>query len=332
MRRFIAFLSAGIIALTCTSCMKKTVETEHTVDVPPKMVFLGDSIPAGYGLEGYTSQDNYHCMSYSNILENKYSKELPRECEPEMVNVAVTGDTSAELLEHLENGEFDGDLRGSDAVVISIGGNDILEIFLDFISDDLGIKEGGASDWLNGDVSLFSALDALGDLGDKLDTALADYEPNLKSIVSHIKDKTDGEIFVQTLYNPFEYYDKLSFLVDFSNEKIGRINQVIEDNAVTEGIENYTIIDVAQEFTGKCGDLTTIKDFDIHPNAEGHKVIADTVDRSLRTKNYNYSTYDEVTDTAGILLLVGVSAAGAVIIALVIAAIVRNSKKSGEDK
>lgn len=48
------------------------------------------------------------------------------------MNSAVVGDTSQQLLDRINSGEFDADLADSDAVIISIGGNDILGLFIDF--------------------------------------------------------------------------------------------------------------------------------------------------------------------------------------------------------
>jgi len=319
LKKIIALLTVCAAAISCTACMKKTVETMQETEIPPKLVFLGDSIPAGFGLEGYTDDDNYHCRSYSVILRDKYEEELKNSCGHEMVNAAVTGDTSTQLLEHLKAGEFDEYLSGSDAVVISIGGNDILEIFLNFLSENLGLSEKGKDDWKNGDVNFFTALDSLGDLEEKLNTALDKYEITFAEIISQVQKKTSGEIFVQTLYNPFEYYDKIDFLVKFADEKIGRINSTVWDNAATGDKENYTVIDVASDFKGKCGDLTTIKSFDIHPNAEGHEEIARLADEVLKTKSYRYPSTKEVTDvkaivilTASVVIVITVSAAAAV--------------------
>ncbi|MDO4944536.1 MAG: GDSL-type esterase/lipase family protein [Ruminococcus sp.] len=328
-KRIAAAVLAGAFALSAAGCMTKTVEVERETDVPPKITFLGDSIPAGYGLEGYSDDDNYSCMSYSNILKAEYSEELDGKCTAEMVNVAVTGDTSAQLLEHLESGEFDEALKDSDAVVISIGGNDILEIFLNFLGNDLGLNPDGGDGWKDGSINLFTAAEALGGLSDKMDAALTDYNDNFTEIISQIHGKTSARLFVQTLYNPFEYYDKLQFLVDFADEKIGIINQTITDNAVTEdGLENYTVVDVAASFKGRCGDLTTIKNFDIHPNAEGHKVIAEVVDKAVRSKTYFYPDTEEVTDKTAVAAAAAGGVLCAAIIVTVTAVIIRRKKKS----
>lgn len=327
-KRITAAVLAGAFALSAAGCMTKAVEVERETEVPPKITFLGDSIPAGFGLEGYSDEDLYSCMSYPNILKAEYAEELDGKCSSETVNVAVTGDTSAQLLEHLESGEFDNALKGSDAVVISIGGNDILEIFLDFLSNDLGLKSDG-SGWKDGSVNLFTAAEALGGLSDKMDEALTGYTDNFEEIISQVRSKTSAKLFVQTLYNPFEYYDKMQFLVDFADEKIGFINKTVTDNAVTEdGLENYTVVDVAASFKGRCGDITTIKNFDIHPNAEGHKVIAEVVDKSVRSKTYSYPDTEEVTDMTAVIFTAVGGVLCVVIIITVTAVIIRRKKKS----
>ncbi len=328
LKRIAAAVLAGAFALSAAGCMTKTVEIERESHIPPKITFLGDSIPAGFGLEGYSSDDNYHCMSYPNILKAEYADELMGKYPTQMVNVAVTGDTSAQLLGHLENGEFDDALNGSDAVVISIGGNDILEIFLDFLGNDLGLKPGGGDNWKDGSVNLFTAAEALGGLSDKMDEALTGYTDNFTKIISQVHNKTSAKLFVQTLYNPFEYYDRLQFLVNFADEKIGIINQTVSENAITEdGLENYTVVDVAASFKGRCGDITTIKNFDIHPNAEGHKVIAEVVDKAVRSKTYFYPDTEDITDMTAVTIAIagGILCAGIITITAVI---IHRNKKS----
>ena len=78
-KRITAFVTACAAVFGLCSCSMKThemVEQEKNIPVPPKLVFLGDSIAAGYGLEGYDKSDLYHCDSYANIIGNDYSGNL----------------------------------------------------------------------------------------------------------------------------------------------------------------------------------------------------------------------------------------------------------------
>ncbi len=334
LKKIAAFITAAAAAFCCCSCMKfeKTVEKRNEVDVPPKMVFMGDSIAAGYGLEGYTADDNYNCRSYSNILKDEYTDELKNSCGHEMVNVAVSGDTSTQLLEHLNSGEFDTALKDSDAVVISIGGNDILEIFLQFMADNLGFIQEESSFDIS-DINLLSLASAFSSMDKDIDTALDGFEVNIKEIAQTLRSKTNGTIYVQTLYDPMEYFDKVEILVDFADEKIGRLNKIIADNASYGQKEYYKVIDVAPEFVGKCGDVTTIKQYDIHPNAEGHEIIARTVDNALRKNKFYYTTTETVKDQKAINKLIIICiAGGAVVIVLIVIAVIavkRSHKTKG---
>lgn len=285
LRKMTACLCA-VSLLSLASCQMTEIPTRelmHHIEVPPKMLFLGDSIAAGYGLEGYTSDDNYNCPSYSNILKEKYETELKDECGHEMVNKAVSGATSQEFIDLIRSGELDKDLRESDAIVISIGGNDLLGIMLNLL-DKLGVSESG--DVNTGGMNLLAAASAFLSMDGDVNKALDGFDANLKIISEELNQRTDGTIYIQTLYDPLEYFTNFSMVTDFSLEKIGRFNSIIKENAS----EGYTVIDVAADFKGKAGTLTNISNFDIHPNKEGHELIAEDVDKAFRATGFTYTT------------------------------------------
>ena len=273
-KRIISLLLIAVMLLSCGSCAKltKLVEVTEDVPVPTNIVFLGDSIAAGYGLEGYADNDLYNCRSYANILADRYAEELPEDCPHSMVNKAVSGMTSSGLLESLKSGELDDVLAASDAVVVSIGGNDLLSVLFR-IAGKLGYDfETGRLDL--SDAKLLSAAFELIDLKDDIDKALDGFRGNLKEIAAELKAKAGGRIFVQTLYDPLEYFD-IKMLSELTDDKIGRFNDIVAACSVDGDEIIYTTVDVAGAFDGRCADLTNIADIDIHPNAEGHEVIAE---------------------------------------------------------
>ena len=290
MKRLTAFATACAAAIGLCSCSLKThdmVEEAKSVPVPPKLVFLGDSIAAGYGLDGYDKSDLYQCESYANILSKEYSVEMAEEgCGYVMKNDAVSGDTSQDLIDLLSSGEIDADLRDSDAVVVSIGGNDVLHIIFS-AADTLGWDaETGEFDF--GKVDLKEAITKLTSMSNEIDEALEGFEKNLPIIEQKLRDRTDGEIYIQTLYNPVEYFKDWKMLVEYADGKIGDFNKIVKDGAEKDGVHHYTVIDVGNQFEGRNAQLTNIADYDIHPNAEGHKIIAETVDKELRKGSYSY--------------------------------------------
>ncbi|MBP7185595.1 MAG: SGNH/GDSL hydrolase family protein [Ruminococcus sp.] len=285
-RKLLPICAAAVMSLPSikmTEIPKK--EVVHNIEVPPKMVFLGDSIAAGYGLEGYTSDDNYNCRSYSNILKEKYTDELKDECGHEMINKAVSGATSQDLIDLLKSGKLDCDLKDSDAVVVSIGGNDLLGIMLGLL-DKLGVGESGSFD--SGGLNILAAASAFLSMDSDVNAALDGFDANIKVISDELSKRTDGTVYIQTLYDPLEYFTNFSMVTDFSSEKIGRFNDIIKSNAA----DSYTVIDVAADFKGKAGSLTNISNFDIHPNQEGHELIAQEVDSAFRETGFTYTTIE----------------------------------------
>ncbi|MDE7105117.1 MAG: SGNH/GDSL hydrolase family protein [Ruminococcus sp.] len=304
-----AFILCGFTA--CSLTERELIETAYTTEVPPRMMFLGDSIPAGYGLDGYTDSDNYNCESYPNILKVQYETELAEICTHEMQNFAVSGATSDDLLELLDSGKLDSALESSDAVVVSIGGNDMLHIIFGLLSE-LGMSaENKTIDLEN--IDIFGAAVQLFSMDSEIDEALENFEVNLKNISTTLDAKTDGAVYIQTLYNPLETFTDFQILIDFSEEKINRYNEIVKNNAV-----NYTVIDVASEFEDKCGELTRIKTLDIHPNEDGHKLIAEIIDKSFRNTGFTYikQEYSEphLTLSSVFLILGGILAIVAVLL------------------
>lgn len=325
-KRAAAAIGAGIMLMSFASCGKAEIHelnVEHNTKVPPKMMFLGDSIAAGYGLEGYKKDDNYNCRSYSNILKEKYERELEGECGHTMVNMAVSGYTSADLIAQIQSGELDGDLKDSDAVVISIGGNDLLGLLFDLASS-LGIND--FSSFNIKDIDFASAASALLGMGNDADKALEQFSVNIDTISAELKKRTNGTIFVQTLYDPVEYYDNFAVITDFAAQKIAKLNSIISEKSAN----GYKVIDVASDFKGRAGELTNIKKMDIHPNAAGHEVIAEDVDKAFRAAGFSYFTIEKVKDEpsygARIAVLCSIIAA-ALIVVIGIVLIVRKKLK-----
>lgn len=286
LRKTAAVLGTASILFCFSSCAMTEIPTRevpHHTDVPPKMLFLGDSIAAGYGLDGYTPTDNYNCRSYSNILKEKYEAELMNECGHIMINKSVSGYTSDDLIKQIESGELDSDLKDSDAVVVSIGGNDLLGIMLELLGS-LGISESGSFD--TGSLDIFGAAASFLTMDGDVNKALEKFDENIKTISAELLKRTEGTVYIQTLYDPLEYFEKFKMVTEFSDEKIGKLNSIISGNVAS----GYTVIDVAADFKGKAGTLTNIGSFDIHPNAEGHEVIANDVDKAFRETGFTYMT------------------------------------------
>lgn len=321
-----------LIMLFCGSCVKltKMIDVNEETEIPPKVVYLGDSIAAGYGLEGYKQDDLYKCGSYPNILSGRYSSALDGKCGHITVNKAVSGDTTDDLLGDLESGSLDEALAGSDAVVISIGGNDLLNVF-QRLFETLGYNKELGRVKLS-DADLLAAAAGIFDLNDDIDEALKGFEKNLDRIITKIDEKTDAEIFVQELYNPFEYFSKIGIIVDYTQKKVNEFNRIVNGSSGREGVHRYNVIGVSSAFEGRCGDLTNISLYDIHPNAAGHAVLAEKVNEEITRHTYTYTKQVEVTDEDAVRTLVIICVAGGTaLIAAMVLVIVLVRKKIKRD-
>lgn len=282
-KRLSGLILAAVILLTSslTSFAAEEYETVET-DVPTNILFLGDSIASGFGLDGYDS-GRENCRSYANILKEKYSSLLPDDCKFEMNNLAIDGQTSSELAADLKNGKYDSELKDSDCIVISIGGNDMLGVLINVLAE-MGINADGSTPAEFNPKKLIAGIN---NMTSQLNENLDIFNNNISQIAEYINSRSDANLIIQTLYNPIEKFNKLELLKNLAGQKIDRLNEMIISHSSDEN-GDYTVCDIATQFTGKSEELTRINQFDIHPNGEGHELIAQTLDLTVRSRKYSY--------------------------------------------
>lgn len=289
-KRLLSLAAAALAAVSAAAAVSAETEYRGTsVSAPPVMVVLGDSIATGYGLEGYDGGKD-KCASYANLLKDKFTAELPEDCGFKLTNFAVDGFTSADLLDLLNSGELDEDLAEASCITVSTGGNDLLHALWTTLQNS-GIGSGNVDK-----EAVMKLLTALGSLKSTLEENLVSFESNLEGIALYIRSKTSAEVFVQTLYDPLESFSMIPGLSSLAEEKVGALNEIIVKHSTDKGAE-YSVSDVASKFKGKAQELTNISRIDIHPNAEGHKVIAEVLGKSITSKSYTYMQAVEVEES-----------------------------------
>lgn len=258
-----------------------------TQETPYRITVLGDSIATGYGLDNYNKDDITACASYANILALDYKLVS----EVNYYNKAVDGYTTQNLLSHLNSKTLDMYL-GSDVIILSIGGNDFLGRLINFITTTTG--ETNLKDAIPKIMQMEpQKLTFLGmSLGEELDAALESYMNDFPEIIKYIKSiNPDANIIVQTLYNPLEKFEQFEAIKTLSKAKISLLNEVITGNTTDEnGKQLYRIADIASAFSDKADKLTNISQMDIHPNADGHAVIAEIIDKVVHEQTYSTLT------------------------------------------
>ncbi len=288
MKRFITVVLSFILCIGTfiTPAFAKNDLVEVSQNMPFAMTVLGDSIPAGFGLEGYNTDPCYDCESYPNILAEKYGLEANNNYH----NLAVSGATSSDLLELIQDSNISNQLKYSDTIIISIGGNDILHVLYNALGEGLGsdINDFSNIEELVASIGLPQLMKISKSIEENMPLALEKFENNLVSIIDRIRAvNPEALIIVQTIYNPFESFEQLEAIQKLSVSTMADFNKVITDSATDDdGNNRYTVSDIASEFTGKANELTNIGKYDIHPNAEGHKVIAEILDEEISTHTF----------------------------------------------
>ncbi len=265
-----------------------------------RIAVLGDSIAHGYGLPDIEGD------RFSARLETMLGERFDT---VSVVNYGIDGLTGGGLCERLRSGEFTEGLRGADYVLVSIGGNNILqglsslEGFSELLSmggsgtlfsDYAKLLLGAESPAENNPVikrleTLISGANAVFEGSDYkalIDKAYAGLSTELREIYALIKGiEPNAKVIVQTVYSPYigmnislPLVEAALPLGEYSDAAVGALNRAINGSADC----GYAVLDVCAAFaasnetlTNAGLDLVSGMMLDPHPNIAGHKLIAE---------------------------------------------------------
>lgn len=198
------------------------------------VVTLGDSLTEGVGDE--TNNGGYVGILDSTINQNKHIVQFQ--------NYAKRGSRSGQLLERLEDEEVRTSIEHADIVLITIGANDIMQVFKDN----------------------FTKLTI-----DKFTSEQIRYEQRLEAIFSEINALNEEcDIYLIGFYNPFKQYfadiEELDYIVQSWNE-IGE--------SITEQYDNTHFIPMKDLFDST--EINYLAEDNFHPNYLGYKMIAERI-------------------------------------------------------
>lgn len=202
------------------------------------ILILGDSLAKGTGDEKGLGFSGY----FLNYWKTKTSKEIKTN------NLAINGDVSSGLLNVIQEPQTLADIKGSNMIFISIGGNEISKL-------------------KNTDIT--SSTTKLKDIEDT-------YLTNLKSIFKIIRTNNPSSMVVFIgLYNPFGKEltsDKVSILNEWNYQSQQLVS--LDSNALF--IPTYDLF--------KYNTENYLAADNFHPNGAGYEAISDRIVEAL--KNY----------------------------------------------
>ena len=240
------------------------------------MVVFGDSIAHGYGLDDKLN------TRYSALLTDRFSSLSVPLTE---TNYSVDGATSEDLLNLLNNGVSD--LKDADLVIISIGANNILQYSYQF----LGLLQNNVPEGA-------LAIIVSDEFQNKLSSGISRLGADIPKIIEKIRESApDAVIVFQTIYNPYQGavipirgagFERGFDIGITVNEWVEKLNEKIRKGAEQYG---YIVAEVHDEFEKNPEKLVNVilaengfltAELDPHPNADGHKVIADVIFETLK--------------------------------------------------
>lgn len=242
-----------IIAIFVVLAMLTFAFSSSAVSITVNYTALGDSIAVGAGGNDLLLNNEY---GYVDRLIERDSLAGP--------DLSQNGLTSAGLLANLTD-PSDSDyiptlsaLSEAAVVTVSIGGNDLLQVFAPLYNNDPDFLN-NLTYWQRHTISLQLMLNT------------RSFGPNWRNIIKNIRLQNDeADVYVNTLYNPFSIRDPLFY---FADPFIRTINASIWAYA---GIYDYEVVDVYTAFRGKDGMVHDIDgDVPLHPTNDGYEVIYD---------------------------------------------------------
>lgn len=261
------------------SSLEESVEsTEQTskADEPKRLVALGDSITRGYGLaEG----------------EKSYVEILTEEGNFKSDNFAVNGRTSTVLLEDLQkpSEKEKSALEQADYIVMSIGGNDMLYLLNKLVNGALPSDSAeNPAETVRNLVDMAEKLTA-----ENMTSDISYYKSTVEKVINILREMNPkAEIVMQTVYDPFKpifvvapvIFADMKDDIDGAYERVeGCINGF--NTALFELSKKYEfkIADVSKDFreSDKKYINMSLSNPDIHPNAAGHRRIAEIIEQTL---------------------------------------------------
>lgn len=273
-------------AMIMCICMLITIFPVQALatDETPSYVALGDSITTGYGL--------------ADVDTEAFPVLVAGETGTTLTNLAVDGETSASLLEKMNDADVSAAVQSADVITLTIGGNDLMNALYAYLAAASGMTVDQVQAMLNSQDLNLIELAPLADMlaafpqSEEAVQALTSFTANVTSILAEIEVLNPDAVVVMTnQYNPYGHFDgtALDALAAAFETGVQVLNTQIRSLAANA---NVTVADVYAAFasgntaaTPLCNaTLVPALNLDFHPNADGHSVIASVVVVTIGTE------------------------------------------------
>lgn len=250
-------------------------------------VALGDSIADGYGL----AEDE---QAFPELVAAERGYELKTVASSE-------GLTSADLLAQLSDKNVAAQVASADVITITVGGNDLMGALYDYLAAQSGgiltaekieamLTGAGGEIELGGSNPVVAlVMDKLADFptSEQAASAIKTLGTNLAGMVQAAKAANpDVTIVITNQYNPYGHLDAtaVAAVVSAFDQGVKTLNAALQGLATPAGVpvaDVYALFDASEAAPCNAWVQGTRANLDFHPNALGHKLIAQAVEAQL---------------------------------------------------
>lgn len=211
----------------------KSTEWIHQFQRDWKITALGDSLTAGIGDQ--TGKGGYLYFLRNELLKERFVEEVS------IKNLGIGGLQSNQLQDRLLNGDYAESIKDADAVIITIGGNDLLSLT--------------SQNFLELSYQLILNKKEL-------------YKGHLGATIEMIRaQNSTSKIYLIGLFNPFyKWFEELNMIIDDWNETTKEMVDTRED------VYFVPINDLFED-----GEESLLYSDQFHPNEKGYEKIAERV-------------------------------------------------------
>lgn len=276
------FILSMVLAL-----MVFAVHAEETKKQKIKYAALGDSIATGYALPDYTKSGG-SANAYTTLVKNTLP-EIYGGAEVEYTSLSVNGLTTDGLYNKLKSNPDV--IKNADIITVSIGSNDILNVFNSIINKNLSgidtsvFDDAGSAEALKGAYEQMNIIknEFIGNA--ELNGVCDAYIQKLSRLYALIRDiSPNAQVYFTNIYNPFGKSALFGMnMFDLADPYIKKMNSAFNSS------EGYYVADVYSAFASSGANVTNVQDdfksFDPHPNINGHKIISAAVIEKISANN-----------------------------------------------
>lgn len=277
-----AVLTAAVMsaAMLCPAFAADANAAQKNTEDKPVYAALGDSIAYGYGLDDRA--DSYAALTAKAINANEY------------YDLTQCGADAADVIEIVSDNSDK--IAQADVITLSVGANSLFIPFLRTAAEyagvdfpDTEISADKFADSITPEVVLMLYLaysnkksPETAALNKEFQTFTADWN----TLIDDIREiNPDAELVVTGYFNPYRHWNfkRLGInMGDIVQTYIDKMNRFIDVSCA----KRYLIADISDVGKDNFPDIIHFENnkFDPHPDADGHRIIADAVVSVLKTR------------------------------------------------